>query len=160
MLIFKLSLIYTRHETVGVGVTWMYQLKLVAYLESSYHLSNKSWSAWLFSNLVGSLSLKISIQFHSSPIYVSNINIKRAINWNKIFIKIQLWSLSPACLMQSESKGLRKKWERENNCVNSGNYVCHAASLQRRTGSARTLLGPINDIYWYGCIKNYQDQNN
>jgi hypothetical protein len=39
--------------------------------------------------------------------------------------------------------GEEREKERENNCVNSGHYVCHAARLQRRTGSARTSLGPI-----------------
>ena len=27
----------------------------------------------------------------------------------------------------------------------SGHYICHAARLQRRMGSARTLLGPIEE---------------
>ena len=51
--------------------------------------------------------------------------------------------------MWEKSKGKRERErekERENNTVNRGHYVCHAASLQRRTGSARTSLGPKEKI--------------
>jgi hypothetical protein len=36
----------------------------------------------------------------------------------------------------------KKEEEREKNKEFSGHYVCHTPRLQRRTGSARTSLGP------------------
>jgi hypothetical protein len=46
-----------------------------------------------------------------------------------------------ACASILTTFGERKR-ERENNTVNRGHYVCHAANLQRQTGRARTTLGP------------------
>jgi hypothetical protein len=47
-------------------------------------------------------------------------------------------------LFWEKSKGGRRKSkERENNSVNRGHFVCHAARLQRHPGSARSPLGPI-----------------
>jgi hypothetical protein len=37
----------------------------------------------------------------------------------------------------------RERRERKEKNEFSGHYVCHAAHLQQRTGSARTSLGPI-----------------
>ena len=48
--------------------------------------------------------------------------------------------------MRREKKE-RKKKEKKNNEF-SGHYVCHAARLQRRTGSAFTSLGPKGTNCW------------
>jgi hypothetical protein len=49
---------------------------------------------------------------------------------------------STPCGRKIREREERRKKERENNTVNRGHYVCHAAHLQRRTGSARTTIGP------------------
>jgi hypothetical protein len=69
-----------------------------------------------------------------------------------LFYRFQLFYRRGVGTPKINPLGLRKlrdserKKERENNTVDSGPYVCHAARLQRRTGSTRTFPGPI--YFW------------
>ena len=47
---------------------------------------------------------------------------------------------------EKSNKAQRKEKRREKNNEFSGHFVCHAARLQRRTGSACTSLGPIFEL--------------
>jgi hypothetical protein len=42
-----------------------------------------------------------------------------------------------------DNYSIKEERKKRNNASNSGHYVCNAVCLQRRTGSARTSLRPI-----------------